>query len=65
MTDAPLEIGVAELDESESGNDMIARADAALYRAKRSGKNRTEQANGRAPGGEGKTGRTAKIRTDR
>jgi diguanylate cyclase (GGDEF)-like protein len=36
--------GVAELSESESGNDMIARADMALYSAKRCGRNRVEAA---------------------
>lgn len=37
-----LSIGVAELRTEESGNDMIARADAALYRAKQAGRNRVE-----------------------
>lgn len=37
-----LSIGVAELREGESGNDMIARADAGLYLAKQRGRNRVE-----------------------
>ena len=32
-------VGVAELKEGESGNDWLHRADEALYRAKRSGRN--------------------------
>lgn len=39
-----LSIGVAELREGESGGDMIARADAALYRAKQNGRNKVEAA---------------------
>lgn len=39
-----LSIGVAELRQEESGHDMIARADAALYRAKQTGRNRIEVA---------------------
>ena len=41
-----LSIGVASLNDTESGNDMIARADAALYRAKQGGRNRVEEDNG-------------------
>lgn len=37
-----LSVGVAELRASESGHDMIARADMALYRAKERGRNRVE-----------------------
>jgi PleD family two-component response regulator len=37
-----LSVGVAELRDSESGNDMIARADDALYEAKQLGRNRVE-----------------------
>ncbi len=40
--DLTLSIGVASLSGDESGNDMIARADAALYRAKERGRNRVE-----------------------
>ena len=39
-----LSVGVAELRDSESGNDMIARADEALYHAKQSGRDRVEAA---------------------
>jgi two-component system cell cycle response regulator len=39
-----LSVGVAELRPSESGNDMIARADEALYHAKQSGRDRVEAA---------------------
>jgi diguanylate cyclase (GGDEF)-like protein len=39
-----LSVGVAELGEAESGNDMIARADEALYHAKQSGRDRVEAA---------------------
>jgi diguanylate cyclase (GGDEF)-like protein len=52
---------------AEAGRDaraLVDAADQALYRAKRSGKNRTERAGGAAPAGEGKTGRTSKIRSD-
>jgi len=37
-------VGAAELRDSESGNDMIARADEALYQAKQAGRNRVEGA---------------------
>ncbi len=37
-----LSVGAAVLHEGESGNDMITRADAALYRAKALGRNRVE-----------------------
>lgn len=39
-----LSAGVAELRPGESGNDMIARADEALYQAKQLGRNRAEAA---------------------
>lgn len=39
-----LSVGAAELRPDESGNDMIARADEALYQAKQSGRNRVEAA---------------------
>jgi PleD family two-component response regulator len=39
-----LSVGVAQLDAGESGNDMIARADGALYHAKQSGRDRVEAA---------------------
>jgi diguanylate cyclase (GGDEF)-like protein len=39
-----LSVGAAELRSDESGNDMIARADEALYQAKQSGRNRVEAA---------------------
>lgn len=41
-----LSAGVASLSELESGHDMIARADMALYNAKARGRNRVEKANG-------------------
>ncbi|HEX6182783.1 MAG TPA: diguanylate cyclase [Pyrinomonadaceae bacterium] len=37
-----LSVGVAQLGDAESGNDMIARADEALYHAKQSGRDRVE-----------------------
>ncbi|MGE5540362.1 MAG: GGDEF domain-containing protein [Gemmatimonas sp.] len=36
-----LSLGIAQLKKGESGKDMVARADAALYAAKNSGRNRT------------------------
>jgi diguanylate cyclase (GGDEF)-like protein len=39
-----LSVGVAQLDPAESGNDMIARADEALYHAKQTGRDRVEAA---------------------
>jgi diguanylate cyclase (GGDEF)-like protein len=39
-----LSIGAASLSDGESGNDMIARADMALYQAKAHGRNRVESA---------------------
>ena len=36
---ATISVGVAELKENETGNDWLHRADKALYRAKRSGRN--------------------------
>jgi PleD family two-component response regulator len=38
-----LSIGAATLSDNESGNDMIARADMALYEAKEQGRNRVEK----------------------
>jgi PleD family two-component response regulator len=32
--------GIAEWDRSESGSDLVARADRALYEAKRTGRDR-------------------------
>jgi len=37
-------IGAATLSDGESGNDMIVRADLALYEAKEQGRNRVEKA---------------------
>jgi GGDEF domain-containing protein len=39
-----LSAGVAQLGDNESGNDMIARADDALYHAKQTGRDRVEAA---------------------
>ncbi len=39
-----LSAGAAQLDPGESGNDMIARADEALYHAKQTGRDRVEAA---------------------
>ena len=39
-----LSAGVAQLGDAESGNDMIARADDALYHAKQTGRDRVEAA---------------------
>ena len=39
-----LSAGVAQLSTDESGNDMIARADDALYHAKQTGRDRVEAA---------------------
>ncbi len=39
-----LSAGVAQLGDTESGNDMIARADDALYHAKQTGRDRVEAA---------------------
>ncbi len=39
-----LSVGVAQLGDTESGNDLIARADEALYHAKQSGRDRVEVA---------------------
>lgn len=39
-----LSTGVAQLGDNESGNDMIARADEALYHAKQTGRDRVEAA---------------------
>ncbi len=39
-----LSVGVAQLGAAESGNDMIARADEALYHAKQTGRDRVEAA---------------------
>ncbi len=39
-----LSAGVAQLVDNESGNDMIARADEALYHAKQTGRDRVEAA---------------------
>jgi two-component system, cell cycle response regulator len=39
-----LSVGVAQLASAESGNDMIARADEALYHAKQTGRDRAEAA---------------------
>ncbi len=38
-----LSVGAARLSDNESGNDMVARADMALYQAKERGRNRVEK----------------------
>ncbi len=40
MMDNRISVGIAELDEGEQAEQLIARADAALYRAKREGRGR-------------------------
>jgi diguanylate cyclase (GGDEF)-like protein len=45
-----LSVGAANLYNGESGNDMIARADLALYHAKEQGRNRVARAEVRASG---------------
>jgi diguanylate cyclase (GGDEF)-like protein len=58
-------IGVAAVAQAgTNARALVDAADQALYRAKRAGKNRTERARGSGPGGEGKSGPTAKIRSD-
>lgn len=42
-------LGVAEWGEDEAQSDLVARADAALYAAKRAGRDRVERAPGRTP----------------
>jgi diguanylate cyclase (GGDEF)-like protein len=71
MVDGPgsmrVTTSVGAATAASSGRDaraLVDAADQALYRAKRAGKNRTERAKGTENGGKGKSGRTAKIRSD-
>ena len=44
MVDAPVSAGIATADRSATVGKLLARADAALYRAKALGRNRVEVA---------------------